>query len=72
MVTQLATTPLGFTHPDEVSRILYAVRDLDALALQAETLGYPLHARYLVSAARFLRAGAALWCDLDSTTGRGE
>lgn len=63
MVTQPATTSLGFTHPDDVSQILYAVHDLHALAARADALGYPLHARYLESAVRFLRAGAAIWLD---------
>ncbi len=63
MVTQTPTTSLGFTHPDDVSHILYALRDLRMIASRADALGYPLHARYLESAARFLRAGAAIWLD---------
>ncbi len=63
MIAQPTTTPLGFTHPDDVSHILYAVRDIRALAARADALSYPLHARYLESAARFLRAGAAIWLD---------
>jgi len=63
MIAQPTTTPLGFTHPDDVSQLLYALRDLPALAARADTYGYPLHAQYLESAVRFIRAGAAIWFD---------
>jgi len=61
-------TALGFVSPDAISVARYAAHDLAILAARAEEAGYPLQAAYFRSAARFLRAGATIWVDLDTAT----